>query len=84
MNDMAENTKKIQCTRCRHYLAASSCGACANKKIESLKSNTTFGLSDLDGIKMKCKVIMNDMEEFDKIDPFNCKYFLSKEVRFAF
>lgn len=81
---MSENEKKPQCPTCRHYLALSSCGACANRKVEALKSNTAINLDDLDEMKLKCKVIVNDPEEYDKIDPFNCRYYMNKEVRFAF
>ena len=81
--------KKLQCLTCRHNLKIRSCGPCANKRsmiIEDAKSafvdEFQSSREKTDILKQTCKILMNTTENFDDIDPYKCKYYLSSALKF--
>ena len=83
------NEKKLQCLTCRHNLKMRSCGPCANKGSKIIEEITSVLEDDFQSsaekiyeLKYSCKILMNSNDDFEKIDPYNCKYYLSSALRF--
>ena len=81
--------KKPQCLTCRHNLNVSSCSPCANKGSKifeqislELGEELRYTEDDVDNLKYSCKILMNSSEDFDIINPYNCKYYLSSALKF--
>ena len=75
--------KKPQCNTCKHNIADTSCGSCTSKgseMVENIAKELGVELSESENdpttMKNKCKIIMRYPEEFDLVDPFNCKFYL--------
>ncbi|MGV9171889.1 MAG: hypothetical protein ACOC44_17580 [Promethearchaeia archaeon] len=76
---MNKKNKQVLCIKCKHNLENQSCASC----IESTKhvvENLTLDKGE--SYKYSCKVLMNNPEEFEEIDPYECKYFLNKSLGF--
>ena len=82
--------KKPQCSTCKHNINTISCSSCASKGIKmiekianELNEDLPENLSnEIDSFKYSCKIIMRYPEEFKKLDPFNCKYYIPSFYRF--
>ncbi|MHA1147840.1 MAG: hypothetical protein ACTSR8_06305 [Promethearchaeota archaeon] len=82
-------SKKPQCFTCKHNIADTSCGSCTSKGTEMVENiakelgiNISENQNELSTIKYNCKVIMRYPEEFESVDPFNCKFYLPSYFRF--
>lgn len=69
----------------------SSCGACISQGIkqieEVLNKNTNEYESlnnslDIDSFKYSCEIVVNDPNDFNVVDPMNCKYFFLNTIKF--
>jgi hypothetical protein len=66
-------------------------GACASKGIEMVeKIADDLGIDDLklendpiDFLKQTCKVLMRNPEDYDSVDPYNCRFYMSAYLRFS-
>ena len=82
--------KKPQCTTCKHYMANSSCGPCADKgsqMIENIAKELGVDAQqseedELYALKSSCKILSRYPEDFDVVEPFNCKYYMSASLGF--
>ncbi len=85
---MTEN--KPQCTKCKHYMANSSCGPCADQgsqMIESIEKELGVDAQqseedELFALKSSCKILSRYPEDFNVVNPFNCKYYMSASLSF--
>ncbi len=81
--------KKALCPKCRHNVSNSG-GACATtglKMIENIAEaleidDLTLDNAPIDLLKQTCKVLKQNPEDYDTIDPFNCKYYMSAALKF--
>ena len=82
--------KKPQCLTCKHNAKITSCGPCADKNAEILEGiSEVTGVNvqntaddDIRGLKLTCKILLRYPEDFDIVDPFNCKYYMSSFFSF--
>jgi len=82
--------KRILCLTCKHNLRNNSCGPCVNRE-PILIDNKTFNLGmdlinsedeNISFLKSSCKILMKYPEDYDAIDLYNCKYYLSSSLNF--
>jgi len=80
---------KPQCETCRHNVKLSSCGACIDEGAKLIdKISIDLGAEiinpedEINKYKYYCKIIMTYPEDFNEIDPFNCKYYLNSCLGF--
>ena len=82
--------KKPLCTKCRHNMsnAGGSCATAGIKMVEKIAEG--LNIDDLklendpvDFLKQTCKVLMKNPEDYDTIDPYNCRYYMSSAFRFS-
>ena len=82
--------KKPQCLTCSHNMKLSSCAPCTDKGAQIIENLTLDFETDLSSteeekintLKYSCKILMNNHEDFNSVDPFNCKYYLSSAFKF--
>ena len=80
--------KKPQCLTCSHNMKLSSCAPCTDKGaqiIENLALDFETDLSSteeekINTLKYSCKILMNNHEDFNSVDPFNSALRLSIAV----
>ena len=92
-----EIKKKIMCSKCAHNLKLNSCGSCSATAIKMVhniqesiqEDDPTKGNSGpsherplIEEHKYSCKIVANDPEEFNSVDPEDCKYFMNKALNF--
>jgi DNA polymerase III sliding clamp (beta) subunit (PCNA family) len=71
-------------------MKSSSCGPCASKGDEILKTlsdELEIDLNDsektkIDQLKSKCKILLKYPEEYEEIDPYGCKFFMPSALKF--
>ena len=87
---MQSKFSEPQCLKCSHYIKNTSCGSCADEGAEIVKNifnasgNSTdnlFESEDLNLLKYSCKVVMNSSEDFNVVDPLECRYYLPSVLR---
>jgi hypothetical protein len=73
----------IQCFSCSHYIKNSSCGACSDTSenliqsiTDTLENEITESQKDEIKVKYSCKIIQKYPDEFEKVNPLKCKYYL--------
>jgi hypothetical protein len=84
------NEIQPECIKCKHNLKSSSCGPFASKEDEllnTLSDELGIDLNDSkkneeDELKSKCKILLNYPEEYEEIDPYDCKFFMPSALRF--
>jgi len=80
--------KEPQCASCKHNITLASCGSCAAKgakMVEEIAKELDiepFHQNKIDSFKSTCKVILNYPEEYENIDPFNCRFYINNALRF--
>ena len=82
--------KKPQCLNCGHNMKLSSCAPCTDKGAQIIKNIALDFEMDLSSteeekintLKQSCKILMNNHEDFNLVDPYNCKYYLSSAFKF--
>ena len=81
--------KKLQCETCKHNARLSSCGACIDEGAKiidkiaiDLGAEIVNPEDEINKYKYYCKIIINYPEDFNEIDPFNCKYYLNSCLGF--
>lgn len=87
---LTEKEKNPQCFSCKYYLKNKSCGPCATQGSNLIKNIANeLGLKpdfneneDINALKYLCKVLVNNPEDFNIVNPYDCKYFLNKALRF--
>ena len=85
---MTEN--KPQCSSCKHYMANSSCGPCADQGSDTIESiaqelGVDAQQSEEDEIfvlKSSCKILSRYPEDFNVVNPYDCKYYMSASLSF--
>ena len=82
--------KRPLCHKCRHNMSNSSgsCATAGRKMVEKIAKELDIDEmklenDPLDFYKQTCKILMNYPEDYDKVDPFNCKYFMSSALKFS-
>ncbi len=77
------NEKSIKCPNCKHYAKNSSCGPCVDqgaKTIQAIDLSLGAEIANPDekenDFKYFCKIIMRYPEDFNNVDPHDCKYYL--------
>lgn len=80
---------KQQCDTCKHNAQISSCGPCIDKgsqMISKIAIDLGAEISNPEDTtnkyKYSCKIIMKYPEDFNEIDPYNCKYYLNSCLGF--
>lgn len=73
----------IQCFSCSHYIKNSSCGACGDSTEDLIKSISLALEEDINEpqkdeihAKYSCKIVQKYPEEFEKLNPLKCKYYM--------
>ena len=74
-----KNKTQVLLVKWRYNVANNSCGSCIESNKQILSNLTQ---SREESYKYSCKIIMKNPEEFEKIDPHECKYFLNKALGF--
>lgn len=82
--------KKPQCISCKHYIENSSCGPCADQGSQMIENIAKeLGVEtqqteedELNALKLSCKILSRYPEDFEVVDPFNCKYYMSAHFGF--
>lgn len=82
--------KKPQCFICRHNLKNTSCSPCMDKGskfIENIASDLDIELlsteeENINSLKCSCKILMKYPEDFNIINPYKCKYYISSALKF--
>ena len=82
--------KKPQCNSCKHSMENSSCGPCADQgsqMIENIAKELGVGAQlteedELKALKLSCKILSRYPEDFEAVDPFNCRYYMSAHLGF--
>ena len=82
--------RKPQCPICKHNAKTSSCGPCVDKGSEMIENITKeLGVEpvsteedEIKTLKLSCKILMRYPEDFEVVDPFNCKYYMSSFLSF--
>lgn len=82
--------KKPQCLTCKHNARVTSCGPCADKGamiLEGISEATGVDVKstaddDVHGLKLGCKILIRYPEDFDIVDPYNCRYYMSSFFSF--
>ena len=85
---MTEN--KPQCTSCKHNIGNSSCGPCVDKgsdMIENIDQELGIGAyqskeDELFALKSSCKILSRYPEDFNVVNPYECKYYMSASLSF--
>jgi len=85
---MTEN--KPQCPSCKHYIANSSCGPCADQGPQVIESIAKeLGVEarqskedEIFALKSSCKILSRYPEDFNVVNPFDCKYYMSALLSF--
>ena len=81
-----------QCLRCHHYLKNSSCGSCTDAGAElvhnilnssDIQDNKILEPEEINRWKYSCKVVINNLEDFDVVNPMKCKYYLPNALRLS-
>jgi NAD(P)H-nitrite reductase large subunit len=86
-----EQKKQPQCYNCKHYIKNSSCGSCVSQATKQLQSILQENPNEnkhqennwIDTFKYSCRVVVNDPNDFEVVNPFNCKYFFSNSLKFG-
>ncbi|MFO8018019.1 MAG: hypothetical protein R6U96_05245 [Promethearchaeia archaeon] len=76
---MSKKNQQVLCKKCKHNLENQSCGSCV-RSTKRVVGN--LSLNKEESYKNSCKVLMNNPDEFEEIDPCECKYFLHKALGF--
>jgi hypothetical protein len=76
------NSKSVLCNSCQHNMKNTSCGACADKTIQTMKHidsvvQLTSSTEDVNYFIYSCKIGVNDPNSLNELDPFKCKYYFS-------
>ena len=82
--------KKPQCTSCKHSMGNSSCGPCADQGSQMIeKISKELGINaqlteedELKAFKLSCKILSRYPEDFEIVNPFKCKYYMSAHFSF--
>ena len=79
--------KKLQCTTCRHNIKTTSCGSCADKGSQMVENiakelGVEVNSSEEDTFRQNCKIVMQYPEDYDAVDPYKCKYYMSSFYSF--
>ena len=80
------NNEPILCNSCQHNMKNSSCGACADNAINTMKNldsavqNKSESV-DIDYLIYSCKVGVNDPSVIKELNPFHCRYYLSNAFK---
>ena len=89
---MNENSMNPQCHRCHHYMKNSSCGSCVDEGAELVQNilnstdfqdNKLLESEEINLLKYACKVVINSPEDFNVVNPLDCKYYLPNALRLA-
>ena len=82
--------KKPLCLNCRHNInnAGGSCATAGIKMVEKIAKeldidNLKLENDPIDFLKQTCKILMKYPEDYNTIDPYNCKYYMSSALRFS-
>ena len=79
------------CTKCKHSIKNSSCGPCSDDKGTEMIENIAKELGiepqysekdDLKALKLSCKILNRYPEDYESVDPYECKYFMSSFMSF--
>ena len=76
--------KKPQCTTCKHNINTTSCSPCATKgsqMVENIGKELGVELNNTEEdefhyFKQNCKIIMRYPEDYDKVNPFECQFYM--------
>lgn len=82
--------KKAKCLTCRHNITIASCGSCVTKgadMVDNIAKELGVELKnkeddDVATLKQTCKIVIQYPEEYDAVDPYNCKYYMHSAFRF--
>ncbi len=82
--------KKPQCTSCKHSMENSPCGPCADQGSQMIGTIAKeLGVDaqlteedEMKALKLSCKILSRYPEDFEAVDPFNCKYYMSAFLSF--
>ena len=82
--------KKPQCTSCKHSMENSSCGPCVDQGSQIIENITNeLGIDaqvteedELKALKLSCKILSRYPEDFEVVNPYNCKYYMSAHFGF--
>ncbi len=85
---MTENIP--QCPKCKHYMANSSCGPCVDKGTDMIESIAKeLGVDaqqseedEILALKSSCKILSRYPEDFNVVNPCECKYYMSAAYGF--
>lgn len=80
------NTRLILCNSCQHNIKNTSCGACADKAINTMKGidlavQKKTELEDAKYTIYSCKVGINDPAVLQELDPYDCKFYFSNAFK---
>lgn len=80
------NNRLILCNSCHHNIRNTSCGACADKAITTMKSidlavKKNSELEDARYAIYSCKIGINDPTVLQELDPYDCKYYFSSAFK---
>ena len=82
--------KKPQCLTCKHNIRNTSCGPCVNRE-PIVIDNEMFNLGidlitseeeNASYLKSSCKLLMKYPDDYEVIDLYNCKYYISSSLKF--
>ncbi|MEJ2277752.1 MAG: hypothetical protein P8Y70_08405 [Candidatus Lokiarchaeota archaeon] len=82
--------KRVQCHSCKHNMKTTSCGSCVEQGAKMIKSiakdlelnSEPSGDNEIELLTSSCKIILEYPEEFPKINPYQCKYYLPTALKF--
>ena len=81
---------KPQCISCKHSMENSSCGPCADQGSQMIENIAKeLGVDahiteedELKALKLSCKILSRYPEDFEVVNPFKCKYYMSAHFSF--
>ncbi|MBN1801799.1 MAG: hypothetical protein JW891_09855 [Candidatus Lokiarchaeota archaeon] len=75
--------KSVKCLTCKHYAKNSSCSPCMDQGTRiihaidlSISAEIVRPDEEQNTYKYSCKIIMRYPEDFNNVDPYDCKYYL--------
>jgi hypothetical protein len=87
---MVNSEPEPQCYKCKHFMQNSSCGSCVNQGIKQIQSILNEGQESpdtnkidlIETLKYSCRIVVNDPNDFNVVNPLKCKYFFSNALNF--